>query len=65
MSRISRIPQIPPDEGVSKALMCYDHPVMGGNETPASWWGAMIIQVLHCPNCQGTDILKFHDPGIQ
>jgi transposase-like protein len=33
-------------------------PVMGGNETPASWRGAMIVQVLHCPNCQGTDIVR-------
>src|SRR4029450_345796 len=31
---------------------------MRGTETPASWRGAMIIQVLHCPNCQGTDIVR-------
>src|SRR6266567_4191206 len=33
-------------------------PVMGGNATPVSWRGTMIIQVLHCPNCQGTDIVR-------
>jgi transposase-like protein len=22
------------------------------------WRGIMIIQVLHCPNCQGTDIVR-------
>src|SRR5207253_9468866 len=33
-------------------------PVMGGNTTPVSWRGTMIIQVLHCPNCQGTDIVR-------
>ena len=31
---------------------------MGGTDTPISWRGAMIIQVLHCPNCQGTDIVR-------
>jgi hypothetical protein len=38
-------------------------PVMEGNETPASWQSAMIIQVLHCPNCQGTDIVR-HGYGL-
>src|SRR5256885_2293822 len=33
-------------------------PVMGGNATPVSWRGTMIIQVLHWPNCQGTDIVR-------
>src|SRR6266704_765703 len=33
-------------------------PVMGGNATPVSWRGTMILQVLHCPNCQGTDIVR-------
>src|SRR5262249_11328060 len=23
------------------------------------WRGAMIIQMLHCPNCQGTDIVRY------
>src|SRR5205823_14875982 len=33
-------------------------PVMGGNATPVSWRGTMIIQLLHCPNCHGTDIVR-------
>jgi transposase-like protein len=32
---------------------------MRGTETPPSMMGgAMIIQVLHCPNCHGTDIVR-------
>jgi transposase-like protein len=31
---------------------------MRGTETPPCWRGVMIIQVLHCPNCQGTDIVR-------
>src|SRR5262245_30170210 len=47
-----------PKEDVSKVLLCYDHPVLGRHEIPASWCGAMILPVLHGPNCQGTDIVR-------
>src|SRR5438128_165263 len=33
-------------------------PVIGGNATPASWRGTMIIQVLHGLNGHGTEIVR-------
>jgi transposase-like protein len=31
---------------------------MRGTESSPCWRGVMIIHVLHCPNCQGTDIVR-------
>src|SRR6266849_10205691 len=38
--------------------MCYSQSVSLKPSTPTRSSGAMIIQVLHCPNCQGTDIVR-------
>src|SRR5713226_10162073 len=31
---------------------------MRGRETPTGESGLMVIQVLHCPHCHGTDIVR-------
>src|SRR6266849_8254301 len=38
--------------------MCYSQSVSLKPSTPTRSSGIMILQVLHCPNCQGTDIVR-------
>jgi transposase-like protein len=44
-------------EDVSKVLKCYALRV-SETSTPKQSSGIMILQALHCPHCQGTDIVR-------
>jgi transposase-like protein len=45
-------------EGVAKVLMCYSLWASLKPSPPTRLSDMMILHVLHCPHCQGTDIVR-------